>query len=173
MARRAVRATLSAPPLREIGARRAARAWRCRRLLVVCHGNMYRSPFAERFAAPRLRPGQEIASAGVAPAVGSPSPEDAVLAARRLGVDLHGQRSVALTREMLQLADAVFVFDERTLAGVLATDQRVLARVHLLGALNPDGPAMIDDPYNTPSEAIERVFRQIATAVEQGLRCAR
>jgi protein-tyrosine-phosphatase len=96
-----------------------------------------------------------------------------VLAARRLGADLHGQRSVALTREMLQLADAVFVFDERNLAGVLATDPRVLARVHLLGALNPDGPAMIDDPYNTPPEAIDRVFRQIATAVEQGLRCAR
>ena len=93
MARRAVRATLSAPPLRAIGARRAARAWRRRRLLVVCHGNLYRSPFAERFAAPRLRPGQEIASAGVAPAVGSPSPEEAVLAAGRLGVDLHGQRS--------------------------------------------------------------------------------
>jgi hypothetical protein len=32
---------------------------------------------------------------------------------------------------------------------------------------------MIEDPYNTPSDAIERVFRQIASAVERGLQCAR
>jgi protein-tyrosine-phosphatase len=100
--------------------------------------------------------------------VGSPPPPEAVAAARRLGVDLEGHQSVALTREMLREADAVFVFDERNVAGVLAIDPRALTHLHLLGALNPDGPAMIDDPYEMPTEDIERVFRQIGSAVERG-----
>src|SRR6266700_3534397 len=85
-------------PLRRRTASRALRArpWP-RTILVVCHGNICRSPFAAGLLARALGPaGTRVASAGfVGP--GRPAPAEGSIAAARRGIDLSRHRSQLLT----------------------------------------------------------------------------
>ncbi|MBE3589767.1 MAG: threonylcarbamoyl-AMP synthase [Firmicutes bacterium] len=80
------------------------------RVLFVCTGNTCRSPMAEalarRLAAQRGLP-LEFASAGTHAAAGEAATPEAAQAVRRLGAELEGHASRAVTPELLQWADLV------------------------------------------------------------------
>lgn len=160
-----VRATLELPPVRGRLARRANDAWaRGGRVLFVCHGNICRSPFAERLVTAGSGSWEQVASAGSFPRGGRPAPEDAVLVATTFGIDLGPHRSHVLCAADVASADAVFVFDVRNHLTMARRFPAAWGKVHLLGALSA-GPLEIPDPYGRGPERFEAVYRRIVGAV--------
>jgi len=87
---------------------------RPRKLLVVCHGNICRSPFAERLLRDQLKKETfEIISCGFHPRPGRPSPDDFVLLARLHGIDLGDHRSRVISQELVRWADCVIIMDDK------------------------------------------------------------
>jgi len=84
------------------------------RLCFLCHGNICRSPFAERLARRKLADVsrvEDIFSVGTLPFPGRPSPAPAQAVARHYEVDLTDHRSVQVTQEPFDRYSLVFHFD--------------------------------------------------------------
>ena len=82
-----------------------------RRVVVLCHGNICRSPYLE-VALRRAFPALEVSSAGfVGP--GRPAPEHALSVARSRGLDLSAHQSRIITRDVARGADLIIVMDVR------------------------------------------------------------
>jgi len=134
-----------------------------RTYLVICHGNICRSPYAAAVLAYRLRPrGISVLSAGLI-GPGRPSPAVARAAALARGVDLKEHRSQLVTPALLAQVDLVIVMDARQRA-VLHHDYGVPARdIVVLGDLDP-GPIPgrgIADPYDRPLAEFTEVYARI------------
>ncbi len=153
------------PWLRSRAHHRAVRAARSSaRVVFVCYGNLNRSAVAAQLARQRWA-GREILEAGHHAVARAPSAEVAVQAAHDVGVDLSAHGSTALSADLLAGADAIFVFDARDLI-VLATRLGTAAgKLHLLGALIPDGPIQISDPNGSGDDAYKESFSRISKAI--------
>ncbi|HVH40344.1 MAG TPA: hypothetical protein VM764_09980 [Gemmatimonadaceae bacterium] len=151
-------------------------------VLVVCHGNICRSPFAAAVLRRALEAdGIEVASAGsVGPGRGVPAAAHACALER--GEDLTAHRSQLLTRELLLAAGLVVVMDAAQRAVIVGRHGGEAARVVLLGDLDPEPIAKraIRDPYAQSPEVFAEVFARIercalvlARAYRSGLSRAR
>lgn len=136
-------------------------------ILVVCLGNICRSPYAGRrldheFATAGLG-GTDVGSAGfILP--GRTSPEAARRVAARRGLDLADHRSQVLTPSMLAAADLVLVMSVRQRRDLRREFGREnTRRCVVLGDLDP-GPIdrrTIVDPYDQPDDVFEAVYERI------------
>ncbi|MGW1562810.1 low molecular weight protein-tyrosine-phosphatase [Streptomyces sp. NPDC002144] len=132
-----------------------------RRLLVVCLGNICRSPLGAAVLSRRGGAGVEVRSAGIRDKhVGRPAhPLMAEVAAAR-GYDLSAHQGRQVTAELITWADSV-----------LAMDRAVLASLHQLAAA-PNWPNLrlyldgqdVPDPYGSD----RTVFDQVAALIETG-----
>ncbi|HEX7120395.1 MAG TPA: hypothetical protein VF212_16495 [Longimicrobiales bacterium] len=136
-----------------------------RSVLFICHGNIIRSPFAERLAAtalpPALRGRVDLGSAGfVGP--GRPSPRAAVEAAARWGVDLSAHRSRRVTVEDLRRAELVVVVEPRQLRPLLRLGCPA-AKLLVLGDLDPApiDTRSIPDPFDRTESVFIESYRRI------------
>lgn len=129
-----------------------------RRVLVVCYGNIYRSPFVARALEQRLGSMAEIRSGGFHPVAQRPSPARHVEMCRQRGVLLEDHRSAVLTAEDFVWADLVVLMDRHN----WAMSTRLGAKPEQLiwlGALTA-GAIDIGDPYRmTDTQAAEIVDR--------------
>src|SRR5438309_3067622 len=82
-----------------------------KRILLVCTGNICRSPLAaallQRALAQRGIDGLDVASAGTGAWDGAPVSEGAYLVGLERGLDLSGHRARLLTRELVEEADLI------------------------------------------------------------------
>ncbi|HET6396682.1 MAG TPA: low molecular weight protein-tyrosine-phosphatase [Pseudoxanthomonas sp.] len=144
------------------------------RLLVVCLGNICRSPLAEgalraRIAASPLAGRVEVDSAGTGGwHAGEPPDRRAIACARGHGVDIAGLRARQLRQadfdrfDWLLCADADNLRDVRRLAPPPARD-----RVALLldwAGVEPGGE--IPDPYYGGTDHFEQVWRMVDAAAQ-------
>jgi len=149
---------------------------RPRRILVVCHGNICRSPFAAVRLQALVEPlGVVVESAGFVGA-GRPTPKEGIAAAQRFGVDLSEHRARVITAKLVLGVDLIVVMDARQAAAIrsmLTTGVPVL----VLGDCDPlfAETRAIADPVMQPVEAflesytrIDRCVRQLATMVRRG-----
>lgn len=156
-------------PLRRRAARRAlqARPWP-RTILVVCHGNICRSPFAAGLLSRALGPrGALVASAGfVSP--GRPAPAEGSIAAARRGIDLSEHRSQLLTPALAAEAQVILVMDLRQQRMVCERFGRAPQVVMLLGDLDPEPitTRAIHDPVDQPLEVFEESYARIERCVD-------
>ena len=135
------------------------------RILIVCVGNICRSPMAEALLRERLRArGVAVESAGLAALVGKPIDADAhaVLAAHGLAADAHVARK--LTPELIGSADLVLAMDRRQLAAIHAIAPQARGKAFILGRWI--GNADIPDPYGQPRSVFEDTFALIQRAVD-------
>ena len=135
------------------------------RILIVCVGNICRSPMAEALFRERLRGrGVAVESAGLAALVGKPVDPDAaaVLGAKGLVADSHVARK--LSPDMIAAADLVLAMDPRQLSAVRAIAPQARGKTFLLGKWIND--ADVPDPYGKPREAFEQAFALIERAVD-------
>ena len=97
-------------PLRHVAVRRRlASTARPRRILVVCNGNMCRSPYLEA-ALRRDLEDIEVTSAGFVGS-GRAAPPIAIALGKQRGVDLSGHRSRLISPPRIGAADLVIVMD--------------------------------------------------------------
>lgn len=150
--------------LRRRAARRALRRRSLPRLmLVVCQGNVCRSPFAaELFRRALSQRGVRVESAGFL-APGRPSPLAAVAAAARRGVDLTAHWSRPLTPEAIRAGELVIVMDAAQRRTICDAFGRAKCDTIILGDLDPLPIATrtIRDPVDEPQEIFEVTYARI------------
>ncbi len=109
---------------------------RAGRILVVCTGNVCRSPYIERRLAQLLGDtGLEVSSAGTRAMVGAPIEPGSVELLERAGADAAGFASRQLTPAILAEADLVVAAAQRHRSDAVALNPRVLRRTFTLGEL--------------------------------------
>jgi protein-tyrosine-phosphatase len=151
--------------------RRAIRRLRAlgsvRRILVVCQGNICRSPFAAELLAERVRShGIEVWSAGFL-GQGRPSPREALVAAAEHGIDLHEHRSRLVAPSLLGAVDLIIVMDGGQWSTLRFDFGRRGTRLLFLGDLDPGAPRAraIADPWERPLEEFRAVYARIDRCV--------
>jgi protein-tyrosine-phosphatase len=137
-----------------------------RQVVMLCHGNICRSPFAEhvlRDKAARAGVALDIVSAGTIGLEGRASPADAVAAARAYGTDLRPHRSRFLDVEAARAAGAVIVFDDRNVDELRRLGLN--GDINLLRLADFTGRREIGDPYGHGAGGFAAAYAQIDEAV--------
>lgn len=137
------------------------------KILVVCVGNICRSPTAE-FLLQHALPGKHISSAGLAAVTGSDMESSARSVAEARGLSCPPHRARQLTREHCQQADLILVMEARHRDGVAQLSPESRGKVFLLGQgqAQPD----IADPYRHERAVFERTFDQLQQACNAWVR---
>jgi protein-tyrosine phosphatase len=139
-------------------------------VLVMCNGNLFRSPFAAAVLQRELkRSGMEtvrVESAGFA-VHGRPSPPHAIAAAARRGVDLMGHSSQLVIAGLARAADFIVVMDSMQHRTVCERFGRPARDVLLLGDFDPlpIQTRAIRDPVECPPAVFEEVYARIDRCV--------
>jgi protein-tyrosine phosphatase len=138
-----------------------SRGQRPRTILVVCHGNICRSPYLQAVLQ-RSLPDLSVASAGF---FGSDRgvPEIAVALGAERGLDLSGYRSRPLTRSTVNGADLVVVMDAEQARHLTRMFPINRARIIVAGDLDPQSGASrgIADPWGRSRDVFESSFDRL------------
>jgi protein-tyrosine-phosphatase len=153
-------------------ARRQLTGKQIRSVLFLCHGNVYRSPYAAAALKRALAPmpssaSIKLGSAGfIAP--GRPAPELALNAARRRGIDLASHLSKLVTADAVGAVDLVVVMSADQARGIRSRYGEGVTLL-ILGDLDPlsNQGRTIFDPLGGDSEVVEQVYSRIDRCVEQ------
>lgn len=135
---------------------RAIRSGRVRRLLVLCYGNICRSPFVERILTQRLEHLIEVRSRGFHQREGRSSPDRHALQSQKHGVDLSGHASMLVSPLDIAWADIVVLMDRHNWHDL----QKLTSgceRVVWLGVFD-GGAVEIPDPYSLDDAEAEVVL---------------
>lgn len=134
-------------------------------LLLVCTGNICRSPMAEAIArrelASRGRDDVQVTSAGTAAPDGAPASEGAYLVALEHGLDLSAHRARQLTTDLVAGADLVLGMSPHHVERAAALGGT--GKAHLLGeyAGRLDEDAQVDDPFGGDLDEYRGTFDRL------------
>jgi protein-tyrosine-phosphatase len=137
-------------------------------VLMVCSGNICRSPFAAAlFRKLAGENGIQIRSAGFFGG-GRSCPGEAVAAAAHFGLDLTAHRAEVLTPELVRETDLIIVMEavqQRALAALFARRRDVI----LLGDLDPEPieTRTVHDPISQSLDVFLDSYARIARCVRQ------
>jgi len=148
------------------------------RILIVCTGNICRSPIAEvmlrdllaaRLGIPPAELGRRafaIASCGTAGWEGSPATPQAKQAAKALGFDLEAHAGRLCTPEMLGASDRVWTM---TRAHLQELRNYFQDRPHAIELFDPSGED-VPDPFRRSRRVYRQVAEQIRAIVDERVR---
>jgi protein-tyrosine-phosphatase/predicted ATP-grasp superfamily ATP-dependent carboligase len=141
-----------------------------RAILFLCHGNICRSAFAERYWQRLLEqrglPGPVARSAGLTTRQGRGTPPHCLREAKAFGVDLGDHRSRPVDRALVDAAEWVFVMDVENARAFAAAFPGARHKVSWLGAFDPAGPVTVADPYLLDASGARRCFARLARALD-------
>lgn len=133
-----------------------------KRVLVVCVGNICRSPMAEgllRQALPELN----VFSAGLGALVGKPADATAIELATETGLDISQHRAQQFTGVLANQADLILVMDREQKREIQRRYPAASGKVFRLGEI---GKFDIEDPYRKPRAAFEHALQLIQQGVD-------
>ncbi len=137
------------------------------KILVVCVGNICRSPFGERLLQQKL-PNKTIDSAGIGAAksglVGKPADSMALEVAKDLGVDLGDHKSQQLTSELCAKYDLILVMEKGHMEALTSLAPEARGKTMLFGEWI--GKKDIPDPYRQSKEAFDFAYQLIDQAAD-------
>ncbi len=134
-------------------------------LLVVCLGNVCRSPYAARRLAVALPAGWEVSQGGTLSMPSRRSTPEAITAADERGIDLSAHASHPVNGADMDAAGAVLAFDWGIRDELVARYPQHAGKVFLLGEVTP-GSVEIADPMGYPVERYRDTYRDIDDRIE-------
>ncbi|HAT2279236.1 TPA: protein tyrosine phosphatase [Raoultella ornithinolytica] len=130
-------------------------------ILVVCTGNICRSPIGERFLRQAL-PNKKIDSAGIRALVGHDADDSAVRIAERNGISLAGHKGQQFTSALSRQYDLILVMEKVHIEQIGRIIPEARGKTMLFGQwLNQKE---IPDPYRKSDEAFASVYQMLAQA---------
>ena len=133
-------------------------------VLIVCIGNICRSPVAEHLLRHALaQPSIRVSSAGLAARAGHPIDRLALATLERRGHHGISHSARQVTPEMVNAADLVLVMERGHLQGVLRRVPLARGKTFLMGRW--DGNYDIPDPYRKEMPAFEHAYALIEKSV--------
>lgn len=141
------------------------------KILVVCLGNICRSPLAEGILKSKLPQDFIIDSAGTISLHEGENPDKrAVATAKNHSVDISKQRSRPITTKDFEVFDKIYCMDLSVMEDVisLAKDdiQREKVSLFLEEAMIPGNNYEVFDPYWSEMDCFERVYKLLDEASE-------
>jgi protein-tyrosine phosphatase len=144
------------------------------KILIVCSGNICRSPAAEaaiRKAAAGVGIDVEVDSAGTGSwNVGEPPHPESVAAGARFGLEITG-RARKFNPIDFDRYDMILVMDKSNLSDLvdLSPTKEAQAKIRLFRTFDPDtDESEVPDPWGGPAEGYDETIR-IVTAAAEGL----
>ncbi|WP_447907950.1 arsenate reductase/protein-tyrosine-phosphatase family protein [Serratia fonticola] len=133
-------------------------------ILVVCVGNICRSPTGERLLK-KMLPNKRIASAGLGALVGKPADSTATKVAFESGLSLEGHCGQQLTSDMCRDYDLILVMEKRHIDAVCRLAPEVRGKTMLFGYWV--GQQEIADPYRQSREAFIFVYNLLNESAQK------
>lgn len=129
------------------------------RILVLCYGNICRSPFVESLLKKELGPSFfDIKSCGFIEQEGRSSPKDYLDQTIKAGIDLSSHRSSAISQEWVSWADCILLMDFHNWESLRRLSPKALEKVLWLGAWKKNGQGEISDPYGKSLGEMEQII---------------
>ncbi|GFZ87580.1 low molecular weight protein-tyrosine-phosphatase [Dyella caseinilytica] len=136
-----------------------------KRILIVCMGNICRSPAAEYLFRERMGSrGIELCSAGLVALVGNPMDTTVLKLLSESGVDGTSHRALQLTSSMLLEADLVLGMEKNHVETMVQLAPEARGKVYLLDKWL--GERDVPDPYGQSRSAFEHVYEMITGGVD-------
>lgn len=130
-------------------------------ILIVCTGNICRSPIAERFLR-RVLPVKKIDSAGTGALVDHEADRSAVKIALKHGLSLEGHKGKQFTSTLARQYDLILVMEKSHLEQIGQVAPEARGKTMLFGEWL--GRKDIPDPYRKSDEAFASVYHLIELA---------
>ena len=136
------------------------------RILLVCVGNICRSPMAEGLLGCALHVAEfedvEVRSAGLHALAGQPADKIAQRLLLGQGIDISAHRAHQLNRDLMRWADLVLVMEKSQLASVEYWEPSAKGKVFRLGEWSDFD---VPDPYRKEEEFFENILGLITKGV--------
>ena len=140
-------------------------------ILVVCTGNICRSPMAAALLwhhlPESLKTNTQVGSAGTHALHGNQAEPTAIAAMARIGIDIKAHRARQITREIARGSDLILTMEaahSQHIKGLLKWRQNPPRRI---SEFNPQVPAHdIADPYGGPIEAFEECIQTLRPCIK-------
>ncbi len=134
------------------------------KILVVCVGNICRSPTGERLLK-HYQPALTVESAGLGALVGKGADATATSVAEEHQLSLAGHSARQITGRMCREYDLILVMEKRHIAALCEIAPEMRGKVMLFG--HWDGEREIPDPYRKSREAFEAVYTLLDRSARQ------
>lgn len=134
------------------------------KIIVVCVGNICRSPTAERLLKREL-PNVDVSSAGLGALKGHCADKDASTIAEMHGLSLDGHIAQQLNKKHCQSSDLILVMEKWQIEEVCKISPESRGKTMLIGHWN--NQQEIPDPYRKNMEAFEFVYNQLEQAIKK------
>ena len=140
------------------------------KVLMVCLGNICRSPLAEGILQAKLPKNYIVDSAGTANYhVGTPPDKRSVVTAKKFGVDISQQKCRQISKADFETFDYIYVMDTSNYKNVLAIAPNEQAKQKvkvILNELHPDKNLEVPDPYYGDMQGFEHVYKLLDEVCE-------
>jgi len=141
------------------------------KILMVCLGNICRSPLAEGILKSKLDPSKfKVASCGTSSYhIGSKPDKRSIEVGKKYDIDISNQRAAQFTTDNFSIYDFIFVMDNSNYQDVikLTNNQEHKKKVKLiLNELHPDENLDVPDPYYGGKQGFENVFQMLDKACD-------
>jgi len=136
-------------------------------VLVVCVGNLCRSPMAEALLRQRSPPGLQVTSAGLYACSGAPMDPLAMALLHEHQVLTHEHHARQVTLDMLHEAELILLMEQQHLQHVLQMAPEVRGKTFLIGTWQ--NQLEIADPFRCPKNIFHNTYTLLSRCVDDWL----
>lgn len=140
------------------------------KILMVCLGNICRSPLAEGILKSKLDSNFTVESAGTAAYhIGNKPDPRSIAVARKNGLNITNQRARKFTKQDFEDFDTIYAMDNSNYQNIIALAENNLQKEKVKLILNesfPDKNLDVPDPYYGGDKGFENVYNMLDNACE-------